>query len=85
MIVNGSSRRMYVMRRLAGTSIHPLPPLLSSRGIFLFPPISEWCIILLALLGCRQVVRPQVLVLVFGGSNPSIPTKAYFVASLYNL
>ena len=26
-------------------------------------------------LGCRQVVRHQVLVLAFGGSNPSIPAK----------
>ena len=84
MIVNGSSRRMYVMRRLAGI-LFTLHPLLSSRGIFLFSPISEWCIILVALLGCRQVVRRQVLVLVFGGSNPSIPTTAYFVAPLYNL
>ena len=24
-------------------------------------------------MGCRQVVRHQVLVLAFGGSNPSIP------------
>ena len=86
MIVNGSSRRMCIVRWLAGilSTLHPTP-LLSSRGIFLFSPISEWCIILLALLGCRQVVRHQVLVLTFGGSNPSIPTKAYFVAPLYNL
>ena len=28
--------------------------------------------------------KPQVLVLTFGGSNPSIPTKAYFVALLCN-
>lgn len=26
-------------------------------------------------MGCGQVVRHQVLVLVFGGSNPSIPAK----------
>ncbi len=26
-------------------------------------------------MGCRQVVRHQVLVLAFGGSNPSIPAK----------
>ena len=35
MIVNGSSRRMYVMRRLAGI-LSTLHPLLSSRGIFSF-------------------------------------------------
>ena len=56
----------------------------AERG-FSFLPTSEWCIILLALLGCRQVVRHQVLVLTFGGSNPSIPTKACFVTPLYNL
>lgn len=82
MIVNGSSRRMYVMRRLAG--ILSTPPAFE-QGDFPFLPTSEWCIILIALLGCRQVVRHQVLVLTFGGSNPSIPTKACFVAPLYNL
>jgi hypothetical protein len=27
------------------------------------------------MMGCRQVVRHQVLVLAFGGSNPSIPAN----------
>lgn len=35
MIVNGSSRRMYVMRRLAGISIHPPPPPAFEQGDFL--------------------------------------------------
>ena len=38
MIVNGSSRRMYFVRRLAGI-LSTLHPLLSSRGIF---PFSTW-------------------------------------------
>ena len=84
MIVNGSSRRMCIVRRLAGILSTLHPPCFRAGG-FSFLPTSEWCIILLALLGCRQVVRHQVLVLTFGGSNPSIPTKAYFVAPLYNL
>lgn len=45
MIVNGSSRRMYVMRRLAGISIHPPPPAFEQgdfpafdQAVFLFVP-----------------------------------------------
>ena len=33
----------------------------------------QFAIIKIAM-GCRQVVRHKVLVLAFGGSNPSIPT-----------
>lgn len=40
MIVNGSSRRMYVMRRLAGTSIHPLPPYLRVGGFSFFTDLG---------------------------------------------